>query len=382
MLRHLNRGPLIRQQCGARLTTLLALQNLPPTSHLLIRYNPHQSRRLGGIPTILLPPVVFGGLVVALWTWKCAMMVIFQNKIIYMPGLPPNARRETISEYDKQCSGIQWREERIQSLDETCISICVASVEHTLGISLPVTTVYILYFQGNASSLPSRLPLLSPVLRVLRARAANQNIAIKYILVCCSYRGYWTSKGRPSEKGIAKDAAAALQWIQIHNDSQTQAPKAPRETPVVIWGQSIGAGVASNLAAGKQPFTGRLALKTLILETPFLSVRSMLETLYPQKWLPYRYLYPFLRNHLDSWQALGKIKEKFGNASPHVLLLVAGKDELVPASHGKDLEKRCLDIGLHVQRKVIGGALHTEVMVRQEGLSAVVNAIEKITKRG
>jgi hypothetical protein len=54
--------------------------------------------------------VVFGGLVVALWTWKCFMMVVFQNKIIYMPGLPPNARRERIEDYKNQCGGIEWRE--------------------------------------------------------------------------------------------------------------------------------------------------------------------------------------------------------------------------------------------------------------------------------
>jgi uncharacterized protein len=38
------------------------------------------------------------------------MMVVFQNKIIYMPGLPPNARRERIEDYKNQCGGIQWRE--------------------------------------------------------------------------------------------------------------------------------------------------------------------------------------------------------------------------------------------------------------------------------
>lgn len=38
------------------------------------------------------------------------MMVVFQNKIIYMPGLPPNARGERIEDYKNQCGGIQWRE--------------------------------------------------------------------------------------------------------------------------------------------------------------------------------------------------------------------------------------------------------------------------------
>lgn len=41
------------------------------------------------IPAVLLPPLAFVGLGCTLWTWKCAMMILFQNKIIYMPGVPP-----------------------------------------------------------------------------------------------------------------------------------------------------------------------------------------------------------------------------------------------------------------------------------------------------
>lgn len=116
-----------------------------------IRISPHR-REFGGIPTVLLPPTVFAGLVVALWTWKCLMMVIFQNKIIYMPGLPPNARREKIEDYKNQCGGIQWREERTRTSDGTEISLCVASVICGPNTVLPEKTVYVLYFQGHFPS--------------------------------------------------------------------------------------------------------------------------------------------------------------------------------------------------------------------------------------
>lgn len=80
---------------------------------------------------------------------------------------------------------------------------------------------------GNASSLPPRLTFLSLVLRALRdadiksqdskfhGQVGKTGIAssVRYIMVCVSYRGYWTSKGRPSERGMAKDAVAALEWI-------------------------------------------------------------------------------------------------------------------------------------------------------------------------
>lgn len=33
-----------------------------------------------GVGSVLTPPAVFAGLVVALWFYKCCMMVVFQNK--------------------------------------------------------------------------------------------------------------------------------------------------------------------------------------------------------------------------------------------------------------------------------------------------------------
>jgi hypothetical protein len=114
-----------------------------------IQYYAQQRRKFAGIPAVLVPPVVFGGLVVTLWTWKCLMMVVFQNKIIYMPSLPPNARRERIQDYKSQCGGIEWREERIRSEDGTRISLGVASVTNGVKMSESMKTVYILYFQGT-----------------------------------------------------------------------------------------------------------------------------------------------------------------------------------------------------------------------------------------
>jgi acetyl esterase/lipase len=198
-------------------------------------------------------------------------------------------------------------------------------------------------------------------------------------MVCCSYRGYWTSGGRATEKGIAMDAAASLEWIHQYHRSQ-ESVSLEDDIPVIIWGQSIGGGVATSLASQKELFVHGLHLRALILETPFLSIKSMLETLYPQKWLPYRYLWPFLRNHLDSEKALSLMQNRFGPKSPHVLIVEAGNDELVPRSHGQLLEKRCLELGLRVEKRVVHGALHTEVLVRQEGISSIVGAIEDVIK--
>src|ERR1700712_5392077 len=97
-----------------------------------------------------------------------------------------------------------------------------------------------LYMVGNASSIPPRLPFLSPVLRRLRDRAVADQQTITYTLVCCSYRGYWTSRGRPSEKGIELDAAATLKWIKEKEKDSDNKDSYIKKVPVVLWGQSNG----------------------------------------------------------------------------------------------------------------------------------------------
>jgi len=181
------------------------------------------------------------------------------------------------------------------------------------------------------------------------------------------------------------DAVAALNWVRLDGTQKLGMKKALNSSAisVVIWGQSIGAGIGANLASRRELFIPPLDFNTLILETPFLSIRAMLQALYPQKWLPYRHLWPFLRNHLDSWEALGKIKESFQASSlppPRILVLQAGSDELVPKFHADELEARCIELGLSVEKRIISGALHPEVMAKSTGRLAVVEAIEKAAK--
>ncbi len=83
------------------------------------------------------------------------MMVVFQNKIIYMPGLPPNARSERIADWKDLCGGIEWTEERTAAEDGTKLALAVTTVPLPQGkrpaIATPETPaahVYLLYFQG------------------------------------------------------------------------------------------------------------------------------------------------------------------------------------------------------------------------------------------
>lgn len=220
----------------------------------------------------------------------------------------------------------------------------------------------------NASSLPPRLPYLSRILSSIHRDSIADESPAKYTIVALSYRGFWTSKGRASQPGIELDTSAAVSWVlERWSDEATQ---------VIIWGQSIGAGAASVslsnlLTAG--PSSKFKRISGLLLETPFIDLKTMLVALYPQKFLPYRYLTPFLMSSWDSKTAL----EEIGDTNPKlkVLLLQAGDDELVPEDNASVLEGICRDNGLNVKRVVVAGALHTEVMVKGQGKAEIVRFI-------
>ena len=230
----------------------------------------------------------------------------------------------------------------------------------------------------NASSLPPRLPFLSDVLKIANAKQNHKKKNISIVAV--SYRGFWTSTGKPSQKGIERDADAALHWALERYYSNSSPPDRLRE--FVIWGQSIGAGVATNLTAhylnnplsfqpdhsrGKETTTV-VPITSLILETPFTSIRDLLLAFYPQKWLPYHYLGPFLRSHWDSLQALQQIAQAPGNQKkPNIFMLEAGSDEVVPVGNAQKLEGLCKTLKLDVERRVIGGALHSNVVAKWDG---------------
>jgi uncharacterized protein len=111
-----------------------------------------QRRHLHWWPVVA-PPLILSGLFIGLWCWKCMMLVLCQNMIIYNPFLPPNARSLRIKDYERYCGRIHWREERIKSLDGTEIALCVSEdprdAKPASGKLVQERPVYILYFQGK-----------------------------------------------------------------------------------------------------------------------------------------------------------------------------------------------------------------------------------------
>ena len=324
----------------------------------------HHRSFLTSLPTVLVPPIVFTGLLLALWTYKVVMTVVFQEKILYMSYMPPQTRSERIEDYAATCKPVEWQEVRINSLDGTNISLAVGSIPPPPATKAPTREVVICYFQGNGGSVPPRLPLLSNTLKLLHSRKGEH---VRFTIVALSYRGYWTSSGRATEPGIKLDAQATLQWVKANHPNAT----------IVLWGQSLGAGVAC--AAAEQHLSkdacNSQQLQGLILETPFTSVSSMLLALYPEKWLPYRYLSGFLRSHWDSSVALRRIAGAEKCRRPQVLLIAATRDEIVPSEEAEKLQKVCEEAALGFRRVNVIGALHNEATTRREGQEAVAKFV-------
>jgi fermentation-respiration switch protein FrsA (DUF1100 family) len=154
----------------------------------------------------------------------------------------------------------------------------------------------VLYFQGNGGGLN------------LRARRFRQLTEDGTGLVALCYRGYGGSTGSPTEAGLLEDGAAAYAFARQH-----YAPER-----IVVWGESLGTGVAVALAAEHQ--VGRV-----LLESPFMSAMEIAAGAYPI--VPVRHL---MKDPFRSDQRIARV-------SAPVLILHGAVDSVVPISHGERL---------------------------------------------
>lgn len=114
----------------------------------------------------------------------------------------------------------------------------------------------VLYLHGNSGNLARRAG---------RFQQLTRNGAG---LLALSWRGYGGSGGEPSEAGFRADAGAALDYL----DRSGIAPGR-----IVIFGESLGSGIAVMQAAGR-PIRG------LVLDSPYESIAAIAAERY--WWLP------------------------------------------------------------------------------------------------
>ena len=128
------------------------------------------------------------------------------------------------------------------------ISTADGETLHGWWIEHPAPRAQVIYWHGNGGN----LSLWMPVLVDLRQRGMS--------VMAVDYRGYGASSGRPSERGVYRDAEAATTYFNQHLRREG--------TLTIHWGRSLGCAVAS-YAARQSPGEG------LILESPFPDVRAV-----------------------------------------------------------------------------------------------------------
>lgn len=153
----------------------------------------------------------------------------------------------------------------------------------------------LLYFHGNGGNLASRAE------RIRKYMA--QGIGVFML----SYRGYSGSTGSPSERANVGDAKLAY---------ETLLKEGVDPDNIIVYGESLGSGVAVQVAANK-PVGG------VILDAPYTSIVDVAAHAYP--FLPVR---GFLFDRYDTMRYLGSLKAP-------ILVIHGEADEVIPVSMGR-----------------------------------------------
>uniref|UniRef100_A0A673JXQ9 Monoacylglycerol lipase ABHD12-like n=1 Tax=Sinocyclocheilus rhinocerous TaxID=307959 RepID=A0A673JXQ9_9TELE len=142
----------------------------------------------------------------------------------------------------------RWKEAQGKDLDW---------YEKALGDGSPI----FIYLHGNGGnrSAPHRIGI------------ANVLSAVGYHVLVLDYRGFGDSTGEPTEAGLTSDAVYLYHWVKARSGN----------SPVCVWGHSIGSGVTTNTAVklleqGKNSTdlkTSMLLFVSVALHCNFLTLR-------------------------------------------------------------------------------------------------------------
>lgn len=213
------------------------------------------------------------------YTILCALIYAMQERLIFFPERDPPGTRYLF--------GVPVEEQHIP---------VEGAQLHALLFRAPEPRGVILYLHGNAGSLRSW------------GAVAPDFVARGYDVLLVDYRGYGQSSGSiAGEAQLHADVAAVYAWV---------AARYPEEQ-IVLYGRSLGSGLAVRLAAERRP-------RLLILESPFYSLEAIARRQFP-------FLPPFLLKYpLRTWSWIGQVR------CP-VVIIHGTADEVVPFADGERL---------------------------------------------
>uniref|UniRef100_A0A2N9J118 Peptidase S9 prolyl oligopeptidase catalytic domain-containing protein n=1 Tax=Fagus sylvatica TaxID=28930 RepID=A0A2N9J118_FAGSY len=258
-----------------------------------------------------------GGIVVA----GMALLVAFQEKLVYVPVLPGLTKSYQITPARLRLS---YEDVWLRSSD---------------GVRLHAWFIKLF---PDCRDIAHRLEMVRIMLQRL-----NCNVFM------LSYRGYGASDGYPSQHGIIRDAQAALDHLSQRTDIDTSR--------IIVFGRSLGGAVGAVLTKNNPD-----KVAALILENTFTSILDMAGVLLPfLKWFigksstgP-KILNFLVRSPWSTIDVVGQIKQP-------VLFMSGLQDEMVPPVHMQMLyakaaahNKQCLFMdfptGMHMDTWLAGG---------------------------
>lgn len=229
------------------------------------------------------------------WKWITIFLVIyavigvaiwfFQDKLIFRP--------EKLEADYKYQFDLPFKELNLPQTSEKNLSVVQFTVPDSLRKGI------VLYFHGNRDNINRYAPY---------AKDFTRN---GYEVWMMDYPGYGKSTGKRSEQ-VFYDDAMQLYKMAIKNVSAEH---------IIIYGKSLGSGIAAQLASVRD-------CKRLILETPYYNFPSVVGRylpIYPMQWM--------LKYQLPTGQYLEYV------AAP-VSIFHGTRDGVVAYKHSKRLQKK------------------------------------------
>lgn len=214
----------------------------------------------------------------------CALMLVFERKLIYFPQRAYDIVPREL--------GLAFEDLRLVTEDGLAI--------HGWYLPPPGSPRWtVLFAHGNGGNVSHRLD---------RALLLQARLGAAVLLF--DYRGYGRSEGAPDEEGTYRDARAAHRWLIEERHVATDR--------LIVFGESLGSAVALDLALSRP-------CRALVLESPFASVPAMARAAYP--FLP---LWPFVRTRYDNLAKAPRLKVP-------LLVLHGDRDEVVPFAQGRSV---------------------------------------------
>jgi fermentation-respiration switch protein FrsA (DUF1100 family) len=215
--------------------------------------------------------------------YLCGLVVLFFAQRSFLFPVPTTARTAP------QAAGFPDAEEHV---------LTTADGEKVIVWHVPARPgrPVVLYFHGNGDFLAGFFGRFRDI------------IADGTGIVALSYRGYAGSSGQPSERGLLQDAAAAYAFTTARYSTDQ----------IVVWGFSLGTGVAVALAADKP-------VGKLILEAPYTSIADVAASAF--WYAPVRLL---MRDQFRS-------DERIARVSAPLLVMHGALDPTIPVAFGERL---------------------------------------------